>query len=39
MQTLERCLANLVNAEKITRTEALLRTTRPDELERLLVPS
>jgi len=39
MQTLERCLANLVNGGKVTKSEALLRTTRPDELERLLVPS
>jgi twitching motility protein PilT len=39
MQTLERCLANLVNSGTVTRSEALLKTTRPDELERLLVPS
>jgi twitching motility protein PilT len=37
MQTLERCLANLVNNRKITREEALMKTVRPDELERLLV--
>jgi twitching motility protein PilT len=39
MQTLERCLANLVNSRKITREEAMLKTVRPDELERLLVQS
>ncbi|MEB3321885.1 MAG: type IV pilus twitching motility protein PilT, partial [Synechococcaceae cyanobacterium] len=38
MQTLERALADLVQAERITRSEALGRTTRPEELERLLQP-
>ena len=36
MQTLERALANLVLQDKITRDEAMLRTTRPEELDRLL---
>ena len=36
MVTLERSLANLVLAERISRAEALLRTTKPEELERLL---
>jgi twitching motility protein PilT len=36
MQTLERCLANLVEDGKITRDEALLKTTKPEELVRLL---
>ena len=36
MQTLERCLAELVKAGKIKRTEALIKTTKPDEVERLL---
>ena len=36
MQTLERALANLVLKEKINRDEAMLRTTRPEELDRLL---
>jgi twitching motility protein PilT len=36
MQTLERALANLVKPGIVTREEALTKTTRPDELERLL---
>ncbi|MFN9629747.1 MAG: type IV pilus twitching motility protein PilT [Cyanobacteriota bacterium] len=36
MITLERSLANLVNDDAISKTEALLKTTRPDEIERLL---
>jgi twitching motility protein PilT len=36
MQTLERALANLVNGGKVSAAEAMTRTTRPDELERLL---
>jgi twitching motility protein PilT len=36
MQTLERALADLVQADRVTRAEALSRTTRPEELERLL---
>ncbi|MEB3362186.1 MAG: type IV pilus twitching motility protein PilT [Synechococcaceae cyanobacterium] len=36
MQTLERALSNLVLQGKITRDEAILRTTRPEELDRLL---
>jgi twitching motility protein PilT len=36
MVTLERSLANLVLEDKISRAEALLRTTKPEELERLL---
>jgi twitching motility protein PilT len=36
MQTLERALANLVKSGKVNRAEAVTRTTRPDELERLL---
>jgi twitching motility protein PilT len=38
MQTLERCLANLVNSGRVTKAEAITKTSRPDELERLLVP-
>jgi twitching motility protein PilT len=36
MITLERSLANLLNQDAISKTEAMLKTTRPDELERLL---
>ena len=36
MQTLERALADLVNAGKVARSEALMKTGKPDELERLL---
>jgi twitching motility protein PilT len=36
MQTLERALANLVEDGKVTRDEALLKTTKPEELVRLL---
>jgi twitching motility protein PilT len=36
MQTLERALANLVIQGQVSREEAGLRTTRPEELERLL---
>jgi twitching motility protein PilT len=36
MQTLERSLANLVQDNKITAEEAMLKTIRPEELTRLL---
>ena len=36
MLTLERALANLIQEEAISHAEALLKTTRPEELERLL---
>lgn len=36
MQTLERALANLVTSGKVTRSEALIKTSKPKELERLL---
>lgn len=36
MFTLERSLANLLQQDTISRTEAMLKTTRPEELERLL---
>ena len=36
MQTLERALANLVMAGKVSRSEALEKTTKPEELSRLL---
>jgi twitching motility protein PilT len=36
MITLERSLANLLNEDAISKTEAMLKTTRPEELERLL---
>ena len=36
MQTLERALANLVEEGRVTREEALLKTTKPEELVRLL---
>ena len=36
MQTLERALANLVRNGKVSAAEALTKTSRPDELERLL---
>jgi twitching motility protein PilT len=38
MQTLERSLANLVEAGRIAPAEAMLKTTKPEELERLLNP-
>jgi twitching motility protein PilT len=37
MQTLERSLANLVQNNKITAEEAMMKTIRPEELSRLLV--
>ncbi len=36
MQTLERCLANLVQDNRITAEEAMMKTVRPEELSRLL---
>ena len=36
MQTLERSLANLVQDDRITAEEAMMRTIRPEELTRLL---
>ena len=36
MFTLERSLANLIQEEAISSSEAMLKTTRPEELERLL---
>ena len=36
MLTLERSLANLLHDDAISQAEALLKTTRPEELERLL---
>jgi len=33
---LERSLANLLIEDAISKTEAMLKTTRPEELERLL---
>lgn len=36
MQTLERCLANLVQEDKISTEEAMRKTVRPEELTRLL---
>ena len=39
MQTLDRSLANLVLAGKVARSEALEKTTKPDELTRLLEQS
>ena len=36
MQTLERSLANLIEAGKVSRGEAMEKTTKPDELVRLL---
>jgi twitching motility protein PilT len=36
MQTLERALANLVIQGQVSRDEAWLHTTRPEELDRLL---
>jgi len=36
MQTLERSLANLVQANRITIEEAMIKTIRPEELTRLL---
>ncbi|MEB3201042.1 MAG: type IV pilus twitching motility protein PilT [Synechococcaceae cyanobacterium] len=39
MQTLERALANLLLQGKISRAEAMIKTTRPEELERLIEQS
>ena len=39
MVTLERSLANLLKEDAISKAEAMLKTTRPDELERLLSQS
>jgi Tfp pilus assembly pilus retraction ATPase PilT len=36
MQTLERSLANLVQDNRITAEEAMMKTIRPEELSRLL---
>jgi twitching motility protein PilT len=36
MFTLERSLANLVQQEAISQAEAMLKTTRPEELDRLM---
>jgi twitching motility protein PilT len=36
MQTLERALANLVASGQVSRNEAMMKTIRPEELERLL---
>jgi len=36
MQTLERCLANLVQDNRITAEEAMIKTIRPEELSRLI---
>ncbi|HYP03673.1 MAG TPA: type IV pilus twitching motility protein PilT [Cyanobium sp.] len=36
MQTLERALADLVQSEQVSRSEAMARTPKPEELERLL---
>ncbi|MGA0988612.1 MAG: twitching motility protein PilT, partial [Vulcanococcus sp.] len=36
MQTLERALANLVQAGAVERSEALAKASKPDELQRLL---
>jgi twitching motility protein PilT len=36
MQTLERSLAHLIADGKVAQSEAMLRTTKPEELERLL---
>jgi len=36
MQTLDRALANLVRDKRVTAEEALQKTTRPEELQRLL---
>jgi Tfp pilus assembly pilus retraction ATPase PilT len=36
MFTLERALANLVKEGAISQVEALFKTTRPEEVERLL---
>jgi twitching motility protein PilT len=36
MKTLERALVDLVQAQRITREEALLKTSRPEELQRIL---
>ena len=37
MQTMEQCLANLINNKQISTSEALTKTARPTELENLLV--
>ncbi|MFN9547717.1 MAG: type IV pilus twitching motility protein PilT [Cyanobacteriota bacterium] len=39
MITLERSLGNLLKEDAISKTEAMLKTTRPEELERLLTQS
>jgi len=39
MQTLERSLANLIDAGMISESEAMMKTVRPDELKRLLESS
>jgi len=39
MVTLERSLANLLKEDAISKAEAMLKTTRPDELERILSQS
>ncbi|MFM7267020.1 MAG: type IV pilus twitching motility protein PilT [Cyanobium sp.] len=39
MQTLERALANLVQDQRISAEDAMRKTTRPEELQRLLEPS
>jgi twitching motility protein PilT len=36
MQTLEKALADLVIANQVTMDEALSKTTRPEELKRLI---
>jgi twitching motility protein PilT len=36
MQTLERALANLVQAGAVSRDEALAKASKPEELQRLL---
>lgn len=39
MQTMEMCLARLVNEGKITYEDAMGKTSKPDELARLVTPS
>ena len=39
MQTLERALANLVQENRVSAEEAIQKTTRPEELQRLLEQS
>jgi Tfp pilus assembly pilus retraction ATPase PilT len=36
MKTLERSLVDLVQAQRISREEAMLKTSRPEELQRIL---